>query len=503
MKKKIYLFALLALLCVGCKNASHEKADEHEHEHEDVKFQYTAYSADFELFAEADPFVVGEMANILSHFSTLPNFKAVEKRKITIVLTVNGKDVKQTLENPTRKGIYSFDIKAQTAGKGTLKYIISTEKGESEVLVPEIEVFAEEEAAHEVAEANVISKTNTVVFTKEQSWKVDFSTQYPVNEPFGQIIKTTAQIESAQGDETLISAKTSGMVIFSNQTIFEGKSISAGQTLFSISASGLADNNMAVRIAEAKNNFENAKADYERHKELVKDKIISEKELMNAKNLYENTKVIYENLSQNFNAAGQNVSSPMSGFIKQLFVKNGQFVEAGHPLVTVSQNQTLILRAEVQQKYSSILATIQSANIRTVEDNKTYSFEQLNGKVLSFGKSTSSDNYLLPVTLQIDNKGNFVSGGFVEVYLKTLTNAEALTVLNEALLEEQGYFFVFVQITPELFEKREVTIGGTDGLRTEISKGISVDERIVSKGAILVKLAQASGALDAHSGHVH
>jgi hypothetical protein len=28
-------------------------------------------------------------------------------------------------------------------------------------------------------------------------------------------------------------------------------------------------------------------------------------------------------------------------------------------------------------------------------------------------------------------------------------------------------------------------------------------ERIVTKGAILVKLAQSSGALDAHSGHVH
>jgi hypothetical protein len=54
-----------------------------------------------------------------------------------------------------------------------------------------------------------------------------------------------------------------------------------------------------------------------------------------------------------------------------------------------------------------------------------------------------------------------------------------------------------------VFEKREVKIGTTDGMRTEIKSGISSLDRIVCKGAILVKLAQSSGTLDAHSGHVH
>ena len=87
--------------------------------------------------------------------------------------------------------------------------------------------------------------------------------------------------------------------------------------------------------------------------------------------------------------------------------------------------------------------------------------------------------------------------------MKTQGSTKALTIPNSALLEEQGFYFVFVQITPELFEKREVKIGGSDGLKTEIIKGISSSERIVTKGAVLIKLSQASGALDAHSGHVH
>jgi RND family efflux transporter MFP subunit len=499
MKNKI-LIVLLALALAGCK--AKQTAEKHE-EHEEVKFQYTAYSTDFELFAEADAFVVGETANVLSHFSRLPDFKALETGSMTIRLMVNGNEVSQTLDKPTRKGIYSFDIQPETAGKGTLKFEITNETGSFEVLVPEVSVFASDEEALEASEKLVISRTNTTVFTKEQSWKVDFATDFPRNEPFGQIIKTTAQVQSSQGDEIIVSAKTNGIVMISGNAVLEGKEVSKGQTLFSISGSELADNNSSVRYAEAKNNLEKAKADYERATELAKDQIVSAKDLLSAKNQYDNAKAIFDNLNNNFSASGQSVKSPMSGFVKQVLVKNGTYVEAGQPIVIVAQNKTLLLNAEVQQKYASILGSIASANIRTVQDNQTYSLEQLNGKVLTYGKATNSDNYLIPVALQIDNIGSFTAGGFVEVYLKTLTNTLALTVPTTSLLEDQGAFFVYVQVTPELFEKREVKIGATDGLRTEIRTGLNNGERIVTKGAILIKLAQATGTLDAHSGHVH
>ena len=279
--------------------------------------------------------------------------------------------------------------------------------------------------------------------------------------------------------------------------------MSDGQALLTIKGSGLAENNSAVRYAEAKNNFEKAKADYERAKLLAEDKIVSEKQLLEAKTQYENTKSAYENLNQNFSAAGQTVRSPMNGFVKQLFVTNGQYVESGQPLTLISQNKSLLLRAEVQQKYARDLLAIATANIRTVENNKTYTLEELNGKVLSVGKTTTSDNFLIPVTIQINNIGSFVPGSFVELYLKTISNSQALTIPNSAVLEEQGNFFVFVQVTPELFEKRDISTGVTDGINTEVLRGLTDDERIVTKGALLIKLAQATGTLDAHSGHVH
>lgn len=506
MNFKIGVVAFMVFTVTGCnrqtgKPAGHGTGETGEHD--EAKFQYTAYSDAYELFVEADAFVVGETANIVSHFSALPDFRAVEANKITMILTVHNKEVRKSLDRPTRKGIYRFDIKPETAGTGTLKFEIFTGTGNYEVLVPQVTVFSGHSEAHDAAEKAEVSGVNATVFTKEQSWKIDFSTGHPVLGPFGPVIKTTALIESSNGDEMIITAKTNGVVQLTSNILQAGAKVTAGQALFSIRGGDLADNNSSVRYAEAKSNFEKANADYERSRELVKDKIISEKDFIAFKNQYENAKAVYDNLNKNFSSSGQTVICPMSGFVKQVFIKNGSYVEAGEEIFTVSQNKTLVLRINLPQKYAPALRSIHSANIRTLHDDQVYSFGQLNGKVLSYGKTVNADNYLIPVSLQIDNNADFIPGSFVEVFLKTETNARAVTVPNTALLEEQGSYFVWVQITPELFEKREVVTGKTDGLRTEILRGTSIDERIVLRGAMIIKLAQATGTLDAHSGHVH
>lgn len=501
MNYNTLLGMLLALISASCNPFGHEHINHDEQD--EITFQYTSYTANFELFAEAEAFVVGKSSNVLSHFSHLPDFKAVEQGAITIVLTINSKEIRQKLDKPTRKGIYSFDIIPEIAGTGDLKFEISNENGNFVVDVPGVTVFSEMETAADAASKLLVSETNATYFTKEQSWKVDFATDFPLTKPFGQVIKSTALVQSAQGNELVIAAKTNGIVTFTSDALFEGFNVNTGQPLFKISSGNFADHNIAVKYAEAKSNFEKANSDYNRAKELAEDKIVSDKDLLTARNQYEIAKAVFDNLNKNFNASGQTITSPQTGFIKQVFVKNGTYVDAGQPLAVVSQNKSLILLAEVPSRFASVLTNIKTANIRTITDHRIFSIEELNGRVLSYGKAANSDNYMIPVTLQIENNGSFVGGGFVEVYLKTFSNTSATVVPKTALLEEQGNFFVWVQIHPELFEKREVFVGGTDGIHTEIQKGITSNDRIVTRGAMLIKLAQAAGALDAHSGHVH
>jgi RND family efflux transporter MFP subunit len=505
MKNFILILALgFATALTACKQKNEVAVDPHAgHDHGEVKVLLTAYSENFELFAEADPFVVGSPSTILVHLTHLENFKPLQGSKVTLSLIVGTKGIRQTLENAERPGIYRFTLKPDAEGRGIITVDIETGDAKQRVEVPNITVFSDEHDAIHEAEEQAVTSPTAITFTKEQGWKVDFATAIATVEPFGQVIKSTAQVQPAQGDEVMVTAKTNGVVSFTNIGLQVGQALGAGQHLLTISGSGLGENSWNVKYAEAKNNYEKTKADFERLSALANDRIVTQTELIAAKTDYENAKVLYENLTDNFNAKGQRVLSPIGGFAKQLFVENGQYVEVGQPVIAISQNRTLQLTAEVQQKYLPILGSITSANFRILHNNNVYTLSQLNGKVLSYGRSLNPNNYLVPVIFQIDSKEEFVPGSFVEVYLKTLTNTAALTVPNNALLEEQGNFFVFVQLTPELFEKREVKKGVTDGLRVEILGGIDKNDRIVARGAMMVKLAQASAALDPHSGHVH
>ncbi len=499
--KNILIVAALSVLLVGCKA---KVIDEHAgHNHGEALLQLEAYNDELEVFAEVHPLAVGESSNILAFVTTLNTFKPLEDGSVTLSLVVGTKGVRQTVEKPSRAGVFSFSLQPEVAGEGQLIFDIKTAQGESRLVIPNVVVYADEHEAIHAAEEQHVENPNAITFTKEQAWKVDFATGNPQVEPFGVALKTTGQVESAQGDEQVVSARTSGIVAFSNNTIVDGQAVSAGQSLFSISSSGMADNNAGVRFAEAKSEYERTKSEYERAQDLAADKIVSQKELMQAKSGYDAARAVYESLQKNFNPSGQNVTSPMGGFVKQLMVSNGQFVEAGQALLSVVQNKALMIKAEVQQKYTSVLPLITSATVRIPEANASYTLEELNGKLISYGKSLNEGSYLVPVIFKVDNRAGFVSGSFVELYLKTTTDSRALTVPNTALVEEQGNYFVFVQLTPTQFEKREVKIGDTDGIKTEVKSGITAEDRIVTKGATVVKLAAASGAIDPHAGHVH
>jgi len=497
---KNYSFACAFLIAFwGCgHNHVHESGQE-----EPEKIQYTVYTPEWELFAETDPFVVGKPTQILAHFTRLADFKPLKPVPVSVTLNCGEREYTRNAESPVREGIYTFEINPEAAGVGRLLFHFLTEEGESIIEVDHVHVFSSEEEVHPCAHLEHEDITNCTVFTKEQAWKSNFSTGLPEWGDFGSIIRSIARVEPVPGEEMVISAKTNGMVLMSGNQVIPGTAVAGGQFLLTISGEGLADENIALKAVEAHNNFQRAEADFERKTLLSKEKLIPEKELLEAKSLYLNSKAVYENYRDNFRKSGQAVVSPMTGFIRQVLVQNGQYVEAGQSLLRVSQDRNLVLTADVLQKYLPELSAIRSVTLKPVPGERIFSLEELGGRILSVGKSINQDNGMVPVTLQISNSGDFIPGGVAEIIIRCKSVPTVLTVAADALMEEQGLYFLFVQRTPELFEKREVIPGASDGLRVVILSGLSGEERVVTKGAVRVKLAQGSGALDPHAGHVH
>ena len=344
---------------------------------------------------------------------------------------------------------------------------------------------------------------NVVAFSNTQGQKVGLTLEKVTPSPFGQIIKTSAQVLPSQGDEREATATTSGVVSFSTPNLVEGAAVKAGQQLFTIESNNMADNNMSVRYQEAAANYNAAKLAYERKQRLAEDKIVSLTDLEQAHATYEAAKAVYDNLKSNFSKNGAVVRAPISGYVQRIHVSNGSFVNAGQSVVTVSQNRDLQLRAEVQSRYYSCLKNIKGVNIRIPGDNQTYTLNELGGSLVSYGKATDVNCPLVPVTFRIRNVGQLLSGSFVNAYIITQSDKDVLSVPNEAIIEEMGNYCLFVKVHDGEYEKRLVTLGATDGLRTEVTSGLQADEVVVAKGASMVRLAQNSAALDPHAGHVH
>ena len=313
---------------------------------------------------------------------------------------------------------------------------------------------------------------------------------------FRQVIKASGEVQAAQGNESTIVANVAGVVSF-QRSVTEGMQVGKGATIMTISASKLQEGDPAERARIA---YEAAKADFDRASRLVESQIVSQKEFNAIKEKYENARIAYEALSKNQTKGGVAVSAPMGGYIKNLLVKEGDYVSVGQPLATVTQNNRLFLRADVSERYYKYLNNITSANFKTPYDNQVYELEALNGKLLSYGKSAGS--FYVPVTFSFDNKGEIIPGSFVEIYLLSKDMENSIVLPIEALTEEQGLYFIYIQKCEESYKKQEVKLGASNGKEVQVLSGVQPGDKVVVKGAYHVKLASASNALPAHS-HEH
>ena len=540
----------------GDEAHSHDHEDGHDHGHEgEGHLLLTAYSDGLEFFAETGTFVAGQEVSVLLHVTELQDFKPYVGEDVSVCLVPKGESAGDNCGNCSHghgteaepeiegegeghthqheghsheghshqhedeghthqhedeghthqhegktevQGIYRFCVRAEAEGEANLVFSADGQRAS----IP-VRVFGSASEASEYAESLEVRSSNGAVFPKEKSWSVDFATEEAVLEPFGQVIRATSRVQPSQEEVFTVSALTDGVVSIGAKALVEGREVRKGETLCIVKGSGTADENLATKYARAEADYNFARNEYERKKALASDRIVSESELRQAEAAFEIAKAVFENLKGNFDASGQSAKSPIEGFVTSVTVSNGQFVRAGDPIATVSRSRSLLVVAEIQPRYSACLKDICGATFKDMDSGRIWTLDELGGKVVSYGKSVSSDSPLIPVTFSVPNKGGFIPGSFLQTRIITRSDTPAITLPTTSLIEEQGNYFVYRQLTPEYFEKTPVTIGASDGLRTEIRSGLSAGERVVSKGAMFVKLAQASGALDPHAGHNH
>lgn len=356
-------------------------------------------------------------------------------------------------------------------------------------------VHTEGEAEHDhAAESAGETHTDEIVFTRKQAEMGLFELAKVEKTAFAPVIKASGQILSSPSDFRAVVAPSAGTVVLGNG-ISPGAYVAAGTPLLHISSKNMADGDTYTRI---KADYEYAAAGWERAEKLIKDRIITQSDYRQAKKDYETARLAYEAFKGS-DASGIAVRAPFSGYIKSVDVTSGAFADKGTQLLSMVKTSRSHLRADVPQKYYSLLPQVASA-VFAAENSAAHDTDSLHGKVVSYSRSVSPSG-LLTLTMEYDGVADVPEGAFVQVSLRLKDKKEAVTIPLSAVTEEQGSYFVYVQLDEEGYQKRPVTLGQDDGLRAEVLSGLHGGETIVTQGAYRVKLASASGAIP--HGHEH
>lgn len=225
--------------------------------------------------------------------------------------------------------------------------------------------------------------TDVIIFEPEKAEAAGITVETVTPGPFSGVLKTSGKVLSASGDETSVVSTVAGVVSL-NRQVSEGMPVGAGTPLFTVVSSVLEQGDISRRAEIA---YEAAKREYERAEKLVADKIITEKEFTAAKSDYDNARLAYEAVGKSGGTKGIQIKSPKGGFVKECLVKEGDFVNVGQPLMVVTQNRNLYLRAEVAERDYPQLNMITSARFKTSYDDTVYDLEDLGGRLVSRGKT--------------------------------------------------------------------------------------------------------------------
>lgn len=358
---------------------------------------------------------------------------------------------------------------------------------------------------HEAEEAHEKLGPDDVHFTDGQAEAAGLTIDTAhVDADFAPTLACGGAIEATATGSATIVAPVSGIVSISDTGLAPGAFLSKGKAVATISGKTVQDGDAA---AKAKYEYMAAKKDYDRQAALAADKIVSQRELEDAKLRLATAQAAYEAVAGRMTEGGVAVTSPVAGHVTSVVVEHGQYVTAGQAIATVERCGSKRLRVDVPERHFGLLRRVVSANFTTSASDSVFRLAAMGGRLVSAGVATEGGSAYIPVTFDFTDQGEALPAGAAAkafLILKPEGKAGALTVSNSSLIESQGLKFVYVRDKEDgdVYHRREVRTGQTDGIRTEIKTGVAEGDLVVAEGARRLHLAGASKSIPAHT-HSH
>ena len=355
-----------------------------------------------------------------------------------------------------------------------------------------------------------------IAFLKEQQWTLDFATELVGFKSMRESLVVPATIEPRSGGRLAVTAPVSGRLVPTVRLPTLGAVVKPGENLGTVVPLwGGPTNRSALQLPldEARVAMESATRERKRAERLLAVGAIPERRLQETQareavvaaqhRAAEERMAYYEETRRDDphseSRSAFSVRSHLAGVVTAVHVTNGAHVEEGDTLLEVTATDTVYVSGALPESQASLVPKLKGAEIELPAGEAALPV----GRLISTARVVDPATRTLKTTYLVDNrKRKLAIGRSVFLRLFTSEPVEALTIPRSAVVNEGARMLVYVQAGGESFKARPVTIGNRRGAEVQITEGLRPGERVVTKGAYLVRLASFSSTTPAH-GHAH
>jgi membrane fusion protein, heavy metal efflux system len=507
--KFLFPIIVFSVVTAGCKRSAPQEAAP-----EESALSVTKWTEKTELFAEYPPLAVGSTSRFAIHLTRLDTFKALTEGQVEVRLEGGSAQPEGfRVDAPSRPGIFGVDVKPVHAGKRELVIVLRSSGLNDEHRVGQVDVHPNADAARSLASAAGVAPAG-ISFLKEQQWSLDFGTALVREQAVRESIRVPGRLEARPGGAADVVAPIDGRLT-RVVDIALGATVARGQELARLlpppSAPGDLPQLQRART-EARTALALATRDRERAERLTSAGAAPAKRLDEARSAEDQATArltaAEASLAQ-YNAARSGsapdaeglfiVRAPVSGVIAHRDAATGANVSAGSVLFRVVDVAQVHVVGQVPEAEAARARLTHAAEIEIAgQPDRTPT-----GRLVSVGSVLDPQSRTLPITFAFDNRSfRLPVGQTLFLHLLMDTTAPRPVVPAAAIVDDAGRPIVFVQLEGETFERRAVALGPRSGDLVQITEGVKPGDRVVTKGAYLVRLASLSTSVPAH-GHVH
>jgi cobalt-zinc-cadmium efflux system membrane fusion protein len=186
------------------------------------------------------------------------------------------------------------------------------------------------------------------------------------------------------------------------------------------------------------------------------------------------------------------MKSPLTGIVVERAVTPGQSVggDAGQVLFTVADLDMLQVVADVYERDLALVKEGQYAKVAV----EAYPGAAFPATVAAVGDVVDPNTRTIKLRAWVNNAEHKLKPEmFARLHLRVGDTTPLLTIPREAVLETDGKQFVYVVEGADQYVKREVIVSPISPESVRVVEGLASGQRIVVKGAVLIKGQEAKG----------